>query len=148
MPEDKRGGRPIFTPPQGPGQVAPPDPGIYASMGEEGIRAMLRDFYAELEASPIRPLFPEDMTAAADKSALFFTGLCGGPPLYHQRIGPPRMRARHLPFAIDEAARREWLSCFVKAVDRAVEKHGFPAEHRPGFLQFLEGFSAWMVNAE
>ena len=84
--------------------------------------------------------------AAAAKNALFFVGVCGGPPLYAQRIGPPRMRARHLPFAIDAHARRVWLDCWDAVLKGCGANYGFPEEHLPGFRAFLDGFSAWMVN--
>jgi hemoglobin len=137
--------REIYVPPQGPPSEGPSRE-IYARMGEEAIFRLLEDFYAELGESPIRSLFPEDLKAASRKSAMFFTGLLGGPPLYHQAYGPPRMRARHIPFEIDEHARQVWLACFNKVLDQAPEKYGFPPEHLPGFRKFLEGFSAWMVN--
>jgi hemoglobin len=116
-------------------------------MGEENIFAMLRDFYRQLEQSSIRDMFPlQNMMKAADKSASFFVHLLGGPPLYQQRYGNPMMRARHLPFVIDEAARQEWLRCFAVVLEDAPEKYNFPPEHLPGFWDFLVAFSAWMVN--
>lgn len=138
--------QPIHVPPGGPPQGPGPSKEIYARMGEENIFRMCRDFYAEIEKSPIRPMFSEDLPAASQNLAAFFVGLCGGPPLYRQRRGEPMMRARHLPFAIDEAARRVWLDCFFKTLEGAEQKYNFPAEHLPGFKAFLEGFSAWMVN--
>ncbi len=134
------------TPSGGPPQT-PPSPEIFARMGQENIFRMCADFYAALERSEIRPMFPtEDMRAASEKLGAFLTGLLGGPPLYHERHGPPRMRARHLPFAIDEKARRVWLDCFLKILDDAPARYAFPPEHLPGFRRFLEEFSAWMVN--
>ena len=56
------------------------------------------------------------------------------------------MRARHLPVAIDEAARQEWLACFRRVLVDAPRRFGFPAEHLPGFDRFLDGFAGWMVN--
>lgn len=138
--------REIYVPPEGPPRVSPPDPSIYAQMGEENIFTMLRDFYRELEASSIRAMFPDDMDAASQKSAAFFVGLLGGPPLYHQRYGSPMMRARHMPFPIDEPARQEWLACFNRILDEAPARYDFPAAHLPGFRAFLDGFSRWMVN--
>jgi hemoglobin len=138
--------RAIYVPPGGPPRVEPPNPAIYTAMGQEAIFALIEEFYRELEASSLRPMFPEDMVAASRKSAAFFVGILGGPPLYHQLYGNPAMRARHMPFAIDETARQEWLRCFFHVLDRAPERHGFPAEHLPGFRAFLDGFSAWMVN--
>jgi len=96
----------------------------------------------------VRPLFPADMAAASQKSAAFFVGLLGGPPLYHQRHGNPMMRARHLAFAITQGARREWLACFDRVLDRAAERYAFPPEHLPGFRRFLRDFSLWMVNTD
>lgn len=138
--------RQIYVPPGGPPRVAAPDPAIYEAMGEEKIFAMLEDFYHGLEQSPLRAMFPRNMVKASQKSAAFFVGLLGGPPLYHERYGNPMMRARHMPFVIDEAARQEWLACFHRVLDNAPEKYNFPAEHLPGFRAFLEGFSGWMVN--
>ena len=137
----------IYTPSGGPSQGPGPDPEIYQRMGEENIFKMMSDFYEELEKSPIRHMFPSDMKAASEKSAAFFVTVLGGPPLYIQRYGPPRMRARHLPFVIDEPARQVWLACFHKTLEQAAEKYQFPQEHLQGFKDFLESFSAWMVNS-
>lgn len=115
-------------------------------MGQDNIFAMLRDFYLELERSPIRRLFGPDMVAASERSAAFFVGLLGGPPLYHERYGNPMLRARHLPFRIDRAARDVWVSCFEKVLEEAPARYRFPPEHLPGFVQFLRDFSLWMIN--
>ena len=56
------------------------------------------------------------------------------------------MRARHLAFRITPQARSEWLACFERILQRAVQEFAFPAEHLDGFRQFLEKFSLWMVN--
>jgi hemoglobin len=136
----------IYTPPGGPPQGPGPNPEIYRIMGEANVFRMMLDFYNELEQSEIRHLFPGDMAEASKKSALFFVTLLGGPPLYLQKFGPPRMRARHLPFEIDEAARQVWLRCFNSVLEDAESKYNFPAQHLQGFKDFLTGFSAWMVN--
>jgi len=136
----------FYVPPGGPPQGAGPSKEIYAAMGRDNIFRMCGDFYAALEQSEIRWMFSEDMPAASRKIAAFLVGLLGGPPLYHELYGPPQMRARHMPFAIDEQARRVWLACFNKTLDNAETKYDFPAEHLPGFVRFLEDFSAWMVN--
>lgn len=141
-----RGERVIYVPPGGPGNVQPPSSEVYAVMGADAIFAMLADFYAELEQSSIRAMFPRDMLRASKKSAAFFVGILGGPPLYQQMYGNPAMRARHMPFIIDEAARSEWMRCFDTVLDSATERYGFPAEHLHGFRAFLDGFSRWMVN--
>lgn len=139
-------GQEIYVPPGGPPQVAPPSREIYAAMGEAMIFTMLEDFYLELAQSSIRHMFPADVIPASQRSAAFFVGLLGGPPLYQQRYGSPMLRARHLPFPINDADRQEWLRCFDAILDQAVEKYQFPAEHLEGFRVFLHQFSIWMVN--
>ena len=140
--------RPVYVPPINPGGIAAPSREIYGLMGEDNIVRMIEDFYRELEASSLRPLFPPDMMAAAQKSAAFFVGLLGGPPLYHRRHGNPMMRARHLPFRITPRARAEWLACFDRVLATATERYEFPAQHLPGFRAFLRDFSLWMVNTQ
>lgn len=138
--------RQIHVPAGGPPQAERPSPEIFEAMGEENIDRMIRDFYHELEESPIRGMFPSDMEQSAEKSAAFFVGLLGGPPRYHERYGQPMLRARHLPFRIDNEAREVWLACFKRVLERASGSYDFPPEHLPSFIAFLESFSAWMIN--
>ena len=133
----------------GPPQVQRPPKEIFDAMGEDGMTAMFEDFYSRLGQSSVAHLFPADhaeLMEASHKSAAFFVGLCGGPPLYHQRYGPPMMRARHQPFAIRDADRMEWLRCFGQTLEIAPQRFGFPEEHVPAFKLWISAFSAWMVN--
>lgn len=112
---------------------------------------MLADFYCLLGESEIRHMFPTSDTElrnASKKSAAFFVQITGGPPLYQQQFGPPQMRARHIPFAINEAAKNEWLRCFFKVLDVAPHKYGFPPALITEFKTWLKQFAAWMVNSE
>ena len=136
----------MYVPAGGPPRVNPPSREIYGRMGEANIYLMLADFYGELEQSAIRYMFPDDMEHASTKSAAFFIGMFGGPPVYHMKYGNPMMRARHMPFPIDEAARQVWLDCFDRTLARSVEKYDFPEEYLAEFRDFLVGFSSWMVN--
>lgn len=138
--------QPVYVPPGGPGGAERPSPRILESMGEEGVFEMLAFFYERLGETPLRGMFPDDLRAASERSAAFFVQLLGGPPLFNERYGPPRMRARHIPFEIDEEARGYWLAAFETTLDEAVAVLGFPEEERASFKAFLDGFSAWMVN--
>lgn len=140
--------RNIYVPPEGPPQGIMPHPEIYSQMGEDTIYKMLEDFYLELAKSSIRSMFPEDMREASRRSAAFFVFAMGGPPLYQQLYGPPMMRQRHLPFKIDESARQVWLDCFKVILKDADKKYNFPLTHMKSFVQFLDKFSAWMVNTK
>lgn len=145
---------PTFVPRINPQQIVSPSREIYAAMGDENITRMIQDFYVELERSSIRNMFPADMRQAAEKSAAFFIGLLGGPPLYQQRYAiacdcrNPMMRARHLPFPINQQARDEWLACFERVLEHATERYNFPPQHLDGFREFLRGFSLWMMNSD
>ena len=138
----------VYAPPQGPFQGRMPA-GLYAAMGRDNIFVMMAAFYEELGRSPIAHLFAtssEGRRRSSAKSAAFFVQVMGGPPLYIQSYGPPQMRARHLPFAIDKAAKEHWLACFHTVLEDAPASYHFPAEHVPAFEEWLAGFAAWMVN--
>lgn len=135
-----------FVPNMRPNTVQPPSRALYTAMGADNIYKMLSDFYAALGRSPIADMFPRDLERASRKSAAFFIGLFGGPPLYHQQYGPPRMRARHMPFPITYDARQAWLDCWEEVLVDAPAQYDFPADELPGFRAFLDGFSEWMVN--
>jgi hemoglobin len=138
----------VFVPDINPADIPGPSREVYGLMGGDNIYRMLEDFYRELGSSSIRGMFPQDLVRSSRKSAAFFVQLLGGPQEYTERFGPPRMRARHMPFRITEAARLEWLSCFERVLARAVTDHGFPEQHLPGFRKFLQDFSRWMVNTD
>ena len=77
--------RTIYTPPTGPPQGLGPNKAIYGIMGEANVFKMILDLYKELEKSEVRHLFPADMEEASKKSAAFFVGILGGPPLYIEK---------------------------------------------------------------
>ena len=95
---------------------------IHATLGgAEGLRALVERFYDLMdtlpEAAAIRSLHPDDLVGSREKLYLFLSGWTGGPPLYIEKYGHPRLRARHLPFPIDSAARDAWLLCMERALD-------------------------------
>jgi hemoglobin len=96
----------------------------YEVLGEEGVRRLVDRFYDLMdtlpEASTIRALHPADLGVAREKLFLFLVGWMGGPPLYVQRHGHPRLRARHLPFPIGEAERDQWMLCMERALSEVV----------------------------
>lgn len=130
-------------------QVTLPHPEIYQKLGREGIENLVKAVYRLLGKSPIAAMFPQtedELMASAAKSALFWVTICGGPPLYEEKFGHPRMRARHMGFAIDEASRRHWVACWDQVLATAPEDFGFPAHRIAGFRAYIDSFSQWMVN--
>lgn len=141
--------REVWTPPGGPPRTDRIPAAVYGVMGEENIVAFTRAFYRRLAASSIAGMFPRgerNLMAAADKSAALNVFLMGGPHLYQQRHGPPRLRMRHMPFEIDEAGRQEWLRCFRDTLAEAPALFAMPAEHVGAVEKFYTDFSGWMVN--
>ncbi len=89
--------------------------------GEEVIKALVERFYALMdtlpEAEPIRRMHPEDLSSSKEKLFMFLSGWTGGPQLYVQAHGHPRLRQRHLPFPIGESERDQWLLCMRRAME-------------------------------
>ena len=88
--------------------------------GEAGVHRLVDRFYDLMdtlpEAASIRAMHPADLAGSRDKLFMFLSGWLGGPPLYIEKHGHPRLRARHLPFAIGEAEGRAWMLCMERAL--------------------------------
>ena len=98
---------------------------LYEQLGSaEGVRALVDRFYELMdqlpEAKGIRDLHPADLTGSADKLYKFLSGFLGGPPLYVNELGHPRLRARHLPFPIGVSERDQWVLCMETALQELV----------------------------
>lgn len=88
--------------------------------GIANIRQLVETFYDVMDSDPkvvpLRAMHQPDLTSAREKLFMFLTGWTGGPQLYIERYGHPRLRSRHMPFAIDESARDQWMYCMIKAM--------------------------------
>jgi len=88
--------------------------------GADKVRELVDRFYDLMDtlpaAAPIRQLHPADLTESREKLYLFLCGWLGGPELYTERYGHPRLRARHLPFPIGVSERDQWLHCMSQAM--------------------------------
>jgi len=98
------------------------NPSLFDLMGgETGVRSLVDRFYDTMDASPeakdIRAFHAVSLTQSREKLFLFLCGWSGGPQLYVQKFGHPRLRQRHMPFSIGERERDQWLWCMNKALD-------------------------------
>ncbi len=87
--------------------------------GAKHVRRLVDRFYDRMQApqyAKIRNMHPVDLGESREKLYLFLSGWLGGPPLYIERYGHPRLRARHLKFPIDSEARDQWLECMDHAL--------------------------------
>ncbi|HND47437.1 MAG TPA: group II truncated hemoglobin, partial [Anaerolineales bacterium] len=89
--------------------------------GEEGVRTLVDRFYDLMDSSPeakdVRALHAKSLKQAREKLFMFLSGWSGGPPLYIEKFGHPRLRMRHMPFVIGTRERDQWLWCMNHAVD-------------------------------
>lgn len=114
--------------------------------GEAGVRLLVDRFYhlmdSDPEAAGIRALHPPDLAGSREKLWLFLVGWLGGPPLYVERHGHPRLRARHLPFPIGDAERDAWMRCMNQALD----EHSMPDMLREQMRERLGSVADHMRN--
>ncbi len=112
--------------------------------GGETIERVVDHFYDCVERDPVlRPIYPQDLRPGREKLKLFFVQWLGGPPLYSERYGHPRLRRRHFPFVIDEQAAERWLALMSGALAAA----GIPQAVRSAIERRLRPLAFHMVNA-
>jgi hemoglobin len=91
--------------------------------GEAKLRALVDRFYDIMDLSPeakdIRAYHAKSLVQSREKLFMFLSGWSGGPGLYMEKHGHPRLRMRHNPFSIGERERDQWLWCMNKALDES-----------------------------
>jgi len=116
--------------------------------GEPGVRALVDRFYDLMDIEPdlaaLRAAHGPSLDNAREKLFWFLCGYFGGPDHYVERFGHPRLRARHLPFAIGAAERDQWVVC----MGRAMADLGIAAPLADRLLHSFYGTADWMRNRE
>jgi hemoglobin len=117
---------------------------LYTMIGEEGFARLVRAFYAQIPDDDILgPMYPaDDLAGAEERLRDFLVGRFGGPPRYIGQRGHPRLRQRHAPFVIDQAARDRWMTLMETALKQA----DLPAEATAILRPFLDQTSSFMIN--
>jgi len=89
--------------------------------GEAGVRRLTQRFYEIMDSLPeakgVRQMHPATLKGSEEKLFMYLSGWLGGPQLFMERFGHPRLRARHLPFAIGKSERDQWMLCMVQAFE-------------------------------
>ncbi|MCC6771967.1 MAG: group II truncated hemoglobin [Gemmatimonadaceae bacterium] len=116
--------------------------------GDSGVRRIVERFYDIMDSAPeavnVRALHAASLKRSREKLYMYLSGWTGGPPLYEQQYGHPRLRARHLPFAIGARERDEWLWC----MERAIDEQALPEDLRALLWQKLRVLADHMRNQE
>ncbi|MDP2810989.1 MAG: group II truncated hemoglobin [Rhodocyclaceae bacterium] len=88
--------------------------------GEPAVRRLVKRFYELMDTLPdayaIRKLHQADLSSAEEKLFMFLCGWLGGPQLYVEKYGHPKLRARHLPFPIASDEAEQWMLCMRQAM--------------------------------
>ena len=120
------------------------DQHIYAIIGEEGFARLVGAFYRQIPHDDVlAPMYPlDDLAGAEQRLRDFLVGRFGGPHRYIEQRGHPRLRMRHVPFAIDQQARDRWVLLMGRALDQA----GLPLEVDAFLREFLFSTATFMIN--
>lgn len=114
--------------------------------GADKLRELVDRFYDLMELEPefagIRVMHPTPLDSSRDKLFWFLSGWIGGPDLYVSQFGHPRLRARHLPFAIASDERDQWLRCMAWAMQDVTVNEELQQHLMQSFYQTAD----WMRN--
>lgn len=115
----------------------------YIAMGgEQAINELVDRFYHHMDTNPnakrCRDLHHESLNGAAMKLKMFLSGWLGGPSLYIEKYGHPRMRKRHFPFKIGEREKNEWLLCMREALNDMNFESQLDHQLWQGFRRFAD----------
>jgi len=95
-----------------------PEADIYSKIGNDGFTRVAKAFYRRVAVDDLLgPMYPaDDLAGSEQRLRSFLVYRFGGPSTYIEQRGHPKLRARHLPFVIDEAARDRWVRLMTYAV--------------------------------
>lgn len=114
--------------------------------GAPAVDRLVEAFYARMDTLPeakvIRAMHAADLSPTKEVLKRYLGEWLGGPPLYSQERGHPRLRMRHFGFKIGEAERDAWLLCMRGALDETVPNAGLRAELFQAFFKLAD----WMRN--
>jgi hemoglobin len=117
---------------------------VYARIGEDGFERLVAAFYAQVPGDDILgPMYPaDDLPGAEERLREFLVGRFGGPRRYEEARGHPRLRMRHMPFKLNQAARDRW----VQLMDRALDQAALPADAVSLLRQFFHHMATFLMN--
>lgn len=117
---------------------------VYPLVGAEGFERLVAAFYRQVPADEVLgPMYPaDDLPGAEQRLRDFLIYRFGGPQLYIEQRGHPRLRMRHAPFPIGQEARDRW----IQLMNRAMEEAAFPAEVQQLLREFFAAMATFLKN--
>jgi len=122
------------------------DQQIYSAIGPAGFERLVAAFYAQIPSDDILGQLypPHDLAGAEQRLRDFLVYRFGGPQTYIEQRGHPRLRMRHAPFPIGQAARDRWVQLMQSALDQS----NFPAEIHHYLNEFFAQTATFMMNRD
>ena len=119
---------------------------VYEAVGgRRYFERLVEKFYDGVESDPLlRPMYPPDLTRSKLNMVDFLGQYWGGPTRYSDRKGHPRLRMRHAPFPVDEAAKLAWLGHMESAIDQT---DGSSAEVRSAMVDYFQMAANHLINS-
>ena len=120
------------------------DQQIFPLVGVDGFQRLVAAFYRQVPQDDVLgPMYPaHDLEGAKQRLRDFLIFRFGGPQVYIEQRGHPRLRMRHAPFAIGQQARDRWLQLMARALDEAA----LPDEPRQILASFFESTTTFLRN--
>ena len=120
------------------------DTNVYSIIGEDGFTRLVAAFYRRVATDDIlRPMYPEhDLAGAERRLRDFLIQRFGGPFVYSEQRGHPRLRMRHAPFTIDQRGRDRW----VELMEAAMAEANMPEQVVPPLRRFFHEAATFMIN--
>ncbi len=118
---------------------------VYEALGEEGLARLVAAFYRQIPTDDLLgPLYPPDDLAGAEQRLRdFLVYRFGGPDRYIQERGHPKLRIRHVGFAINRSVRDRWMQLMNAALDES----GTPPAAATAIRKFLDEAATFLINA-
>lgn len=114
--------------------------------GEAPVRRLVDRFYDLMDLEPgyaeLRASHGSTLEDARQKLFWFLCGWLGGPDHYVERFGHPRLRMRHMPFAIGILERDQWVACMDQAMQETEVPEALRVRLQSSFMQTAD----WMRN--
>ena len=127
-------------------------PTVFEAVGGQRFFDDLVDrFYDAVENDPLlRPMYPVNMGPSRQRLAGFLAQYWGGPADYSEARGHPRLRMRHMPFAIGLAERDAWMMHMEAALSAATLADGsgraLPTEIRDAMFDHFDNAATHLIN--
>jgi hemoglobin len=117
---------------------------LFDLIGEDGFARVVAGFYRRVPHDDIlAPMYPpHDLEGAEARLRDFLVGRFGGPARYIEQRGHPRLRMRHMPFAVDQRARDRWMLLMSEALTDAQ----LPPEAEAVLRAFFDEVSTMLMN--